>query len=620
MERHSETVSVLFSNPCQTIRSAASSRNHRACVFMRWLPQQLLQLLLLWLAPPARGGPAEPTTAVLELSASNFTASVTAPGARVLVQFYVPWCGFCKRLAGPYEEAAQRLRKLAQHDPTLVGLMARVNAEAERALASQHGAPPSRGYPSLWWFADGESREYRGGRAAADFVDFMMLRGGPLLTRLENASVAEGFRLSFPVAVVATLAEPASARAIHTLEEACRRAATAAVRCGLQVVGQGNAAADMPPTGAASSAPSVVLHRASDDASVPYSGDLATDGAAAQLVSFIEANELPPVTLYGPATQRILFDSAIDALVLFLQPGDSNRGDTAQEAAWREAFERAAHSVRGDALFASVPFQLHSTSLRAFFGMAHAPAIALYRKSSHRRFLLFGVSGLGEGGHPSADATSSSRTVSEAPAADEIVAAVRHALAQGSGGSAATPEERLGALLHTAAISPKPALPGTVATLVSSSLIPSRMGTADASSSGHADAAAHRPPFEAGVKDTLVLLHAPWCIACRWVADEVLPALAAQLAADSGILIAQIDVSANEPPMASALATTQPGSIVLLRANGTFLLYEATAVPNGHDLDADVHGRVQSLLGFIERERSSSSTIPATSSAESCDQ
>ena len=135
-----------FRCSCQTIASASAGRLEiiAPSVFMRWLPQQLLQLLLLWSAPPARGGPAEPTTAVLELSASNFTASVTAPGARVLVQFYVPWCGFCKRLAGPYEEAAQRLRKLAQHDPTLVGLMARVNAEAERALASQHGAPPSR--------------------------------------------------------------------------------------------------------------------------------------------------------------------------------------------------------------------------------------------------------------------------------------------------------------------------------------------------------------------------------------------------------------------------------------------------------------------------------------------
>ena len=70
---------------------------------------------------------------------------------------------------------------------------ARVDADAETALASQHGAPPGKGYPSLWWVADGVWSEYRGGRTEADIVDLVLHRGGPLVTRLqllgENATL-----------------------------------------------------------------------------------------------------------------------------------------------------------------------------------------------------------------------------------------------------------------------------------------------------------------------------------------------------------------------------------------------------------------------------------------------
>ena len=95
---------------------------------------------------------------VLELTSANFSATVDAPGARVLVQFYLPWCSYCKRLAPAYAAAAASVHKIASDDPTLVGRLARVDADAERSLATRHGAV---GYPSLWWFADGtHGKEY----------------------------------------------------------------------------------------------------------------------------------------------------------------------------------------------------------------------------------------------------------------------------------------------------------------------------------------------------------------------------------------------------------------------------------------------------------------------------
>ena len=56
----------------------------------------------------------DPPDHVLELTAANFSSVVDAAGARVLVQFYLPWCSICKRLAEPYKAAAGRIHKTAR--------------------------------------------------------------------------------------------------------------------------------------------------------------------------------------------------------------------------------------------------------------------------------------------------------------------------------------------------------------------------------------------------------------------------------------------------------------------------------------------------------------------------
>ena len=61
---------------------------------------------------------------VLQLTAANFSEVVQAPGARVLVMFYAPWCSYCKRLAPIYDEAARRVVTARQDDAELVGRLA----------------------------------------------------------------------------------------------------------------------------------------------------------------------------------------------------------------------------------------------------------------------------------------------------------------------------------------------------------------------------------------------------------------------------------------------------------------------------------------------------------------
>lgn len=52
---------------------------------------------------------------VIDLSEGDFKSSI-AQYDTILVEFFAPWCGHCKRLAPEYESAATRLKS---NDPPL---------------------------------------------------------------------------------------------------------------------------------------------------------------------------------------------------------------------------------------------------------------------------------------------------------------------------------------------------------------------------------------------------------------------------------------------------------------------------------------------------------------------
>lgn len=95
-----------------------------------------------------------PEDHVLVLTADNFT-QVLGLSELVLVEFYAPWCGHCKRLAPDYALAAKELD--LKHGVTL----AKVDAEEETSLAKEFGV---NGYPTLIMFRHGKRYDYSGPR------------------------------------------------------------------------------------------------------------------------------------------------------------------------------------------------------------------------------------------------------------------------------------------------------------------------------------------------------------------------------------------------------------------------------------------------------------------------
>jgi len=114
---------------------------------------------------------ATPRSAVVDLDPSNFDKIVMDETKDVLVEFFAPWCGHCKRLAPDYETAALSLEG---EDDVVV---AKVDADKHKELGSRFGVT---GYPTLKWFpkSNKAGEEYNGGRSPSDFVSFFNEKSG----------------------------------------------------------------------------------------------------------------------------------------------------------------------------------------------------------------------------------------------------------------------------------------------------------------------------------------------------------------------------------------------------------------------------------------------------------
>ncbi|RVW74634.1 Protein disulfide-isomerase 5-2 [Vitis vinifera] len=101
---------------------------------------------------------------VLELHDSNFDSAISAFDF-ILVDFYAPWCGHCKRLAPELDAAAPVLASLKE--PIVI---AKVNADKFTRLAVKYDID---GFPTLKLFIRGVPMDYYGPRKADLLVRFL---------------------------------------------------------------------------------------------------------------------------------------------------------------------------------------------------------------------------------------------------------------------------------------------------------------------------------------------------------------------------------------------------------------------------------------------------------------
>ena len=139
-------------------------------------------LLLLVLGAAAPASSQDDDVAVLT---EDNAAALLAEHPFVLVEFFAPWCGHCKKLGPDFAAAATKLAPLE-------GVaLATCDATKQTALATQHGV---KGYPTLKFFREGKAIDYTGGRSEAEIVEWVTAKTADPMLPLTDAAALEAFR------------------------------------------------------------------------------------------------------------------------------------------------------------------------------------------------------------------------------------------------------------------------------------------------------------------------------------------------------------------------------------------------------------------------------------------
>lgn len=160
-------------------------------------------LFLAFLAGAARASD------VLEYTDDDFENKI-GDHDLILVEFFAPWCGHCKRLAPEYEAAATRLKGIVS--------LAKVDCTANSNVCSKYGVS---GYPTLKIFRDGEeSGAYDGPRTADGIVSHLKKQAGPASVELKTVADFEKFIGDRDASVVGFFADGGSAAQSEFLKSA----------------------------------------------------------------------------------------------------------------------------------------------------------------------------------------------------------------------------------------------------------------------------------------------------------------------------------------------------------------------------------------------------------------
>jgi protein disulfide-isomerase A1 len=296
---------------------------------------------------------AEMDEGVLVLTESNFDEEL-AKHEHLLVEFYAPWCGHCKKLAPEYAAAASVLA--AQDPPQYV---AKVDATENNALAERFEV---KGFPTMIWFRNGKQSDYTGGRTKDTIVNWISKKTGPASKHvacdaLNSDKLAAVYFGDFEGAAFDNYMNVAKSNEVYEFNHA---AAECAATHGAK-------------------APGVSVFRNFDNSPVHHDGE----HTEAAVNAFLDKSAIPMLINFSEDYIEPIFGKGKDAMILFTDDA---------EGAYNSVFKQAAEQLNGEIIFVLSGTQNGiQQRLAEFIGVeaSQAPTIRLLSPGEEMKKFVF---------------------------------------------------------------------------------------------------------------------------------------------------------------------------------------------------------------------------------------
>ncbi|KAL8496662.1 hypothetical protein ACS0TY_020378 [Phlomoides rotata] len=300
---------------------------------------------------------------VVVLRDGNFSDFV-GKNKHVMVEFYATWCGHCKALAPEYAAAATAL------NDTDVKL-AKVDATEANELSEKYEI---EGFPTLFFFVDGERKPYPGQRTKDAIVTWIKKKIGPgvsNITTTENAELILTSKDKVVLGFLNSLVGPDSEEfaAASKLEDDVNFYQTTNPNV-----------AKMFKLEAGVARPALVLLKEEEEKVTYFDGQF----KKSVIAEFVSANKLPLVTAFSRESASVIFESPIKKQLLLFATSN-----VSQKAVLE--FQDAAKLFKGKLLFVYVDIdnEEEGKPVADYFGLTKdTPRVLGYTGEDTKKYIL----------------------------------------------------------------------------------------------------------------------------------------------------------------------------------------------------------------------------------------
>jgi len=263
---------------------------------------------------------------VLVLTEGNFESAIKE-NEMVLVEFYAPWCGHCKKLAPEYSAAATTL---AEKNSKVK--LAKVDATEHKEVGKEFGV---KGFPTLFFFKNGVRQDYTGGRTADTIVAWLdkKILGVP---KLASKEAAENLIAENKVVAIGFFKDASSKDA-----EAFKDAAEAIE----DVVCAFTDSQEVFDKFSITEKSAVVILKKFDEGRNVLEGEVTVESVTA----FINSNSLPLVVDFNADTAKAIFQGSVKNHFLIFSSAKEDKYEYFLNSA-----RKVAADYKGDIMFVSV--------------------------------------------------------------------------------------------------------------------------------------------------------------------------------------------------------------------------------------------------------------------------